>query len=288
MKVLREIDLVNTLISEWRKNGETIGFVPTMGYLHEGHIRLIQEAKKENDKVVLSIFVNPLQFGEGEDLDTYPRDEEHDRNAAEENGVDLVFLPTNETMYPQSLSVNMTVNKRTNVLCGKSRPGHFDGVVTVLTKLFNITRPDNVYFGMKDAQQVAVVDALIKDYNMPVHLIPVPTVREGDGLAKSSRNVRLSDEERQEAPSIQEALQYGRELVFEGQKSKELIVEATEKFLEEKTRGKIDYIELLSYPELESIEKIDRPVILAAAVFYDHVRLIDNVVFDQEGHVIYG
>ncbi|WP_406944046.1 pantoate--beta-alanine ligase [Halobacillus sp. SY10] len=288
MEVLREIDQVNTLISEWTKNGETIGFVPTMGYLHEGHIRLIKEAKKENDKVILSIFVNPLQFGEGEDLDTYPRDEEHDRKAAKENGVDLVFLPTNETMYPQSLSVNMTVTKRTNVLCGKSRPGHFDGVVTVLTKLFNITRPDNVYFGMKDAQQVAVVDALIKDYNMPVNLIPVPTVREEDGLAKSSRNVRLSDQERREAPSIQEALQYGRRLVMEGQRSKEFIIEATEKFLEQKTRGKIDYIELLSYPELEFIEKIDRPVILAAAVFYDKVRLIDNVVFDHEGHVIYG
>ncbi|MYL71177.1 pantoate--beta-alanine ligase [Halobacillus litoralis] len=288
MKVLREIDQVNTLISEWKKNGYTIGFVPTMGYLHEGHIRLIEEAKKENDKVILSIFVNPLQFGEGEDLDTYPRDEDRDRNAAEENGVDLVFLPTPGTMYPQPLSVLMTVASRTNVLCGKSRPGHFDGVVTVLTKLFNITRPDNVYFGMKDAQQVAVVDALIKDYNIPVHLIPVPTVREKDGLAKSSRNVRLSDEERKEAPAIQESLQYGRKLVKEGQKSKELIIEATEKFLEQKTRGKIDYIELLSYPELESIENIDRPVILAAAVFYDHVRLIDNVVFNHDGHVIYG
>ncbi|WP_394217367.1 pantoate--beta-alanine ligase [Halobacillus trueperi] len=288
MKVLREIDQVNTLVSEWTKNGESIGFVPTMGYLHEGHIRLIKEAKKENDKVILSIFVNPLQFGEGEDLDTYPRDEDHDRHVAKENGVDLVFLPTNETMYPQPLSVNMTVTNRTNVLCGKSRPGHFDGVVTVLTKLFNITRPDNVYFGMKDAQQVAVVDALIKDYNMPVHLIAVPTVREEDGLAKSSRNVRLSDEERKEAPSIQEALQYGRKLVMEGQNSKELIIEETVKFLEQKTHGKIDYIELLSYPELEFIEKIDRPVILAAAVFYDNVRLIDNVVFDHEGLVIYG
>ncbi|MYL48492.1 pantoate--beta-alanine ligase [Halobacillus litoralis] len=288
MKVLREIDQVNTLVSEWTKNGESIGFVPTMGYLHEGHIRLIKEAKKENDKVILSIFVNPLQFGKGEDLDTYPRDEDHDRHVAKENGVDLVFLPTNETMYPQPLSVNMTVTNRTNVLCGKSRPGHFDGVVTVLTKLFNITRPDNVYFGMKDAQQVAVVDALIKDYNMPVNLIAVPTVREEDGLAKSSRNVRLSDEERKEAPSIQEALQYGRKLVMEGQNSKEMIIEATVKFLEQKTHGKIDYIELLSYPELEFIEKIDRPVILAAAVFYDNVRLIDNVVFDHEGLVIYG
>ncbi|SEH80891.1 pantoate--beta-alanine ligase [Halobacillus karajensis] len=288
MKVLRDVEQVNDVVSQWKNNGEKIGFVPTMGYLHEGHMRLLEEARKENDRVILSIFINPLQFSQGEDLETYPRDEARDQKIAEENGVDMVFLPTKEMMYPRPLSVQMSVTKRTDVLCGRSRPGHFDGVVTVLAKLFNLTRPDTAYFGMKDAQQVAVVDALIKDYNIPVKLVPVPTVREDDGLAKSSRNVRLSKKERKEAPSIQAALQYGKQLVRDGHTSPEVVIKATEKFLETKTHGKIDYIELLSYPELEFLEEIDRPVILAAAVSYEHARLIDNVVFNKEGNEIYG
>lgn len=283
MEVMTGIEQVQRIASTWIENGKTIGFVPTMGYLHEGHIRLIQEARKENDYVILSIFVNPMQFGENEDLDSYPRDEERDRKLAEENGVDLIFLPTKETMYPRPLTVQLNVTRRTNALCGRSRPGHFEGVVTVLTKLFNITRPDRTYFGMKDAQQVAVVDALIDDFNIPVELIPVPTVREEDGLAKSSRNVNLSEEERIEAPAIQEALQHGRHMVREGERSTEEVIRSTEKFLEKRTHGKIDYIELLSYPELEFIEEIDQSVILAVAVFYGKARLIDNIVFDERG-----
>ncbi|SFJ99856.1 pantoate--beta-alanine ligase [Halobacillus dabanensis] len=283
MRVSKEIHEVQKVVKDWTKKGKSIGFVPTMGFLHEGHIRLIQEARKENDKVILSIFINPLQFGVGEDLDTYPRDADHDRNIAEEQGVDLVFLPENATMYPSPLTVEMSVTKRTEALCGKSRPGHFDGVVTVLTKLFNITQPDNTYFGMKDAQQVAVVDALINDHNIPVKLVAVPTVREEDGLAKSSRNIHLTEKERKEAPAIQESLQIGRQIVQEGQKDPSEVIQATQKFLEQRTHGKIDYIELLSYPELESIEEINRPVILAVAVFYEKVRLIDNVIFYEDG-----
>lgn len=283
MKVSKDIEEVQKIVNEWTKQGKSIGFVPTMGFLHEGHIRLIQEARKENDKVILSIFINPLQFGAGEDLDTYPRDAEHDRNVAEEHGVDLVFLPEKGTMYPRPLTIEMSVTKRTEALCGKSRPGHFEGVVTILTKLFNITKPDKAYFGMKDAQQVAVVDALINDHNIPVKLVAVPTVREADGLAKSSRNVHLTEKERKEAPAIQESLQFGKQIAQEGQKDPLEVIQATQKFLEHRTHGKIDYIELLSYPELESIEEINRPVILAVAVFYEKVRLIDNVIFDESG-----
>ncbi|MCA0983047.1 pantoate--beta-alanine ligase [Halobacillus yeomjeoni] len=288
MELYSDIKKVQQMVSNLHQQGETIGFVPTMGYLHEGHERLIQRARQENDYVILSIFVNPLQFGENEDLDHYPRDEKHDRAIAERNGVDMIFFPTVDTMYPNPLSVEMTVTRRADVLCGRSRPGHFEGVVTVLAKLFNICRPTHAYFGMKDAQQIAVVDALIEDYNFPVKLVPVPTVREQDGLAKSSRNVNLTDKEREEAPAIQEALQKGREMVQQGIKNPLTIKNEIRKFLESKTHGKIDYIELLSYPKLQDVHHIEGQVILATAVYYEKARLIDNVVFDADGQLAYG
>ncbi|ARI77275.1 pantoate--beta-alanine ligase [Halobacillus mangrovi] len=288
MEIYHEIDAVQKKAMTLMREGKSIGFVPTMGYLHEGHVDLIKEARKENDFVILSIFVNPLQFGEGEDLDHYPRDEEHDKNISKENGVDLIFLPTKDTMYPNPLSIQMTVTRRADVLCGRSRPGHFEGVVTVLAKLFNICQPTRAYFGMKDAQQVAVVDALIQDYNFPVRLVPVPTVRESDGLAKSSRNVNLSKEERREAPAIQQGLQMGRQMVQEGIMDPQQVIEATREFLENETHGKIDYIELLSYPDLKPVERINQQVILAAAVYFERARLIDNVVFDQNGFISKG
>lgn len=288
MEILTSIEDVQLQSAKWVREGESIGFVPTMGYLHEGHERLLQEARKENDHVILSIFVNPLQFGENEDLDQYPRDEEHDQLIAENYGTDIVFLPSNETMYPRPMSMNLSVTKRADVLCGRSRPGHFEGVVTVLTKLFNICRPTRAYFGMKDAQQVAVVDALIQDFNFPVTLKRVPTVRESDGLAKSSRNVNLTSQERKEAPMIQEALQLGRRQVECGMKDPIEVIKATRQFLDSRTHGKIDYIELLSYPELEPVTEINQTVILAAAVYYDRARLIDNVVFEQTGKLEIG
>jgi pantoate--beta-alanine ligase len=283
MEVYSDIQSVQRKVTSLIREGKSIGFVPTMGYLHEGHENLLKAARKENDFVILSIFINPLQFGEGEDLDHYPRDEEHDRKTAEKNGVDLIFLPTNDIMYPNPLSIEMAVTRRADVLCGRSRPGHFEGVVTVLAKLFNICRPNRAYFGMKDAQQVAVVDALIQDYNFPVELVPVPTVRESDGLAKSSRNVNLTVEERHQAPAIQKGLQIGRKMVEDGVQDPEQIKEATRQFLESKTRGKIDYIELLSYPDLKPVDHINQQVILATAVFFERARLIDNVVFNQDG-----
>ncbi|MGV2620253.1 UNVERIFIED_CONTAM: pantoate--beta-alanine ligase [Halobacillus marinus] len=279
MDVLNRISDLQSKVEGFVKKGKTIGFVPTMGYLHEGHLRLLQKAREENDIVLLSIFVNPLQFNEAEDLAGYPRNEERDAALAAEAGVDLLFMPTPETMYPETPSIRMEVTKRTDVLCGKSRPGHFDGVVTVLTKLFHIARPTKAYFGMKDAQQYAVVDALVHDFNFPIQLVPVPTVREKDGLAKSSRNVNLSEVERQEAPAIYQALLKGKEMILNGEVESAPVLNAVQEFLEKRTRGKIDYIELLSYPELEPVKAVNRQVILAAAVFYDQARLIDNIVF---------
>ncbi|UOQ93556.1 pantoate--beta-alanine ligase [Halobacillus shinanisalinarum] len=283
MEIITSIKQLQHKSISWIRQGKSIGFVPTMGYLHEGHEALMKKARQENDIVILSIFVNPLQFGENEDLDSYPRDEEHDRKVAEENEVDVIFFPSVDSMYPKRLSLELSVVRRADVLCGKSRPGHFDGVVTVLAKLFNIIHPTRVYFGMKDAQQIAVVDALIEDFNYPIDLVAVPTVREEDGLAKSSRNVNLFDQERVGAPSIHQALQYGRQLVENGEKSKSELIKKVRQFLENKSHGNIDYIELLAYPKLELIEFIDQQVILAVAVYYQKARLIDNVVFNEKG-----
>src|SRR5690625_2310647 len=200
MKVIRSVELMQAEMMKVRQ--KEVGFVPTMGFFHNGHTSLMDEAKKENDIVVTSIFVNPLQFGPNEDFDEYPRDEEHDIKKAEEHGVDILFVPDVKSMYPQKMSVIMKSESRVNILCGRSRPGHFDGVITVLTKLFNIIQPTKVYFGMKDAQQLAVVDVLVKDYNFPIHEIRLPTVREDDKLAKSSRNVYLSPAEKKDRKSV--------------------------------------------------------------------------------------
>src|SRR5690625_2644043 len=204
MKIIRTINEMKTQLNKVKD--KSVGFVPTMGYLHEGHLSLVKEAREENDIVVMSIFVNPLQFGPNEDFERYPRDEERDARVAEEAGVDLLFIPDVEEMYPETMGIKMTIDKGTNVLCGRSRPGHFDGVITVLTKLFHLVQPTNAYFGLKDAQQFAVVNTLINELNFPITLVGLPTVREANGLAKSSRNVYLSSKEREEATSLYKSL----------------------------------------------------------------------------------
>lgn len=284
MKVIRSIsDLQNERAN--LKN-QTIGFVPTMGFFHEGHLSLMETAREETDFVVASIFVNPLQFGPHEDFEQYPRDEERDLKLAKENGVDLLFLPTVSEMYPNEASITMQVVRRTDVLCGRSRPGHFDGVVTVLTKLFNIIQPDQVYFGMKDAQQVAVVHGLITDLNFPIKLVGLPTIREENGLAKSSRNVHLSEEEILQAQWLNRALTRGLQLVVDGEKDPNAIINKVIQTIEQHTDGRIDYVELLSYPALQEITTINEQVILAVAVHFKHARLIDNLIFDQHGQMI--
>ena len=283
MKIIRS---VQTMMKEVANVNKKIGFVPTMGFLHEGHLSLVKEAKQENDIVVMSIFVNPLQFGPNEDFEQYPRDEQQDAEVAEQHGVDILFLPTVEDMYPKKMGIKMTINQGTDVLCGRSRPGHFDGVITVLTKLFHIVQPDNAYFGLKDAQQFAVVNTLVKQLDFPVQLVGLPTVREGDGLAKSSRNVYLSEIERKEATSLYSGLKLGQKLIVDGIKNPATIITEVKKFISNNTSGKIDYIELLSFPNLKSITTINQQVILAVAVKFSNARLIDNIILNEEGSFI--
>lgn len=281
MKIITTIKEMQAEMLSLRSSQKSIGFVPTMGYLHEGHVSLMQKAKLENDTVVLSIFVNPLQFGPKEDLATYPRDFERDQQIAINQGVDFLFYPTPEEMYPYPLSSVVSVKERTNVLCGKSRPGHFDGVATVVSKLFNIVMPHRAYFGMKDAQQVAVIDGLIRDLNFPITLVPVQTVREEDGLAKSSRNVYLSPAEREEATTLYKSLKQAETMIVENRETDPLkIINTIQSKIEKETSGTIDYIEIYSYPELAPITKLSGQIIIALAVKFSKARLIDNMILE--------
>ncbi|GIN92010.1 pantothenate synthetase [Siminovitchia terrae] len=268
------------LAKQHKAEGKSIGFVPTMGYLHVGHLKLVKEAKKSNDIIIMSIFVNPLQFGPGEDYDAYPRNPERDKQLAEEAGVDILFMPSLENMYRNEKSIGMTVLRRTNALCGINRPGHFDGVVMVLSKLFNIILPDRAYFGLKDAQQFAVVSGLVEDLDFPLKLVPVETVRESSGLAVSSRNVYLNDKERIQAAAIYKSLQKAKELISNGVQDIEAIIGEVKDYMKANMKADIDYVELLSFPELEQIASPKGKVIIAAAVKFSKARLIDNIIID--------
>ncbi|MBU8879071.1 pantoate--beta-alanine ligase [Bacillus sp. FJAT-29790] len=278
MKIITTINEMQTTIQQEKKAGKSIGFVPTMGFLHEGHLTLMKKAREENDLVVVSIFVNPLQFGPKEDLSSYPRDFERDQKLAEQQNVDMVFFPTVEEMYQGPSSVIIKVEDRTEVLCGKSRPGHFDGVATVVTKLFNIVQPTKAYFGMKDAQQIAVIDGLVKDLNFPLEIVPVETVREHDGLAKSSRNVNLNKKEREQAPVLYQSLNEAKAMIEEGEKNPKTIIAFIKTLIEEKTDGIIDYVEIYSYPSLKEIARLEGTIIVALAVKFSKARLIDNLI----------
>jgi len=282
MNIITTIDELKKEIKEIKAQNKQIGFVPTMGYLHEGHRSLMKKAREENEVVVLSIFVNPLQFGPNEDLASYPRDFARDQKAAEEEGVDIIFHPDPAEMYPEELSVTVQVKKRTNVLCGASRPGHFDGVATVLTKLFHLVQPDRAYFGKKDAQQAAVVEGLVQDFNFPLQVVPVDTVREPDGLAKSSRNVYLTEKERAQAPALYRSLKLGEDMIRAGERNPETIISVIKDKILTETSGEIDYVNLLSYPNLETIETIQGTCIIALAVKFSKARLIDNIILTRE------
>ncbi|MDQ1909379.1 pantoate--beta-alanine ligase [Paenibacillus sp. GD4] len=285
MQVIRAIQELRESIRTLRaaKAGATIGFVPTMGYLHQGHASLLEAARAQCDLVVLSIFVNPLQFGPNEDFDKYPRDEERDLAVAKDAGADIVFFPQVQEMYPKPTKTKVTVEGVTERLCGASRPGHFDGVATVVTKLFNIVQPDLAYFGMKDAQQVAVIEQMVHDLNMPVTIVPRPTLREADGLALSSRNVYLNEEERKQALVLSQSLRMAEELLGGSSASSvtpSQVVNAVRSHIETAPLAVIDYAELLAYPSLEPVEslkQVDR-VILALAVKFGKTRLIDNTI----------
>lgn len=282
MNILTDPKQLQDITTSLQKNQVTIGFVPTMGYLHEGHRALLKAAREQNEIVIMSVFVNPLQFGPNEDFASYPKDFEHDKQVAMEEGVDYLFHPSVEEMYPGQMSVTVKVEKRTNCLCGKSRPGHFDGVATVLTKLFHLVQPTNVYFGKKDAQQVAVVDGLIEDFHFPINLVAVNTVREEDGLAKSSRNVRLTPTERQEAGILYKALSIARSELIKGTADRETLKNSIIAFIERESSGKVDYFEILSYPQLETLKELNGKIIIAIAVQFSKARLIDNIIFELD------
>lgn len=278
MQLIETIHEMQQIVIKLKKQSLKIGFVPTMGFLHEGHLNLIKKAKSENDITVISIFVNPLQFGPKEDLSSYPRDFDRDYQLAKSEGVDFLFYPSVSEMYPSEPSVLVTVTDRTDVLCGRSRPGHFNGVATVLTKLFHITLPDKAYFGLKDAQQVAVVDGLINDFHFPIELVPVETIREEDGLAKSSRNVYLSEKEREEAPTLYKSLLHAKQKIVSGEREYNQIISSMKTYIQENTTGIVDYIEIYSYPQLKPVTGLEQKLIIALAVKFSKARLIDNII----------
>ena len=281
MKSVETIQEVRAQIKEWKQQGLSIGFVPTMGYLHEGHQSLIAKAVSENDRVVVSIFVNPMQFGPQEDLATYPRNFAHDTKLCEETGAHLIFHPTPEEMYLPDFCSFVDMNGLTKGLCGKTRPIHFRGVCTVVTKLFNIVTPDRAYFGEKDAQQLAVIKQMVSDLNMPLEIIGCPIIREADGLAKSSRNTYLSKEERSAALVLNRSLVAAKANLEVGERNTAKLKELIRSILEEEPLARVDYVEVVDAMNLESVETIDKSVLVAIAVYIGKTRLIDNFTYNK-------
>lgn len=276
------VDKINNLrnkIKEEKLKGKKIGFVPTMGYLHEGHLSLIRKAKSENDIVVCSIFVNPTQFGPNEDLDKYPRDFERDNSLLIKEKCDILFYPSTQEMYPNGFFTKVSLNILTDKLCGKSRPGHFDGVATVVTKLLNIVTPDNAYFGLKDYQQFLVIKRVVSDLNIDTNIVGCPIVREKDGLALSSRNVYLTEEQRKSALSLNKSFRLVKQLLSNGVKDPNIIKKEIANYIEGFPFTKIDYVEIVHPETLENIEYITSNFLVALAVFVGEARLIDNKLF---------
>lgn len=267
---------------KWRREELSIGLVPTMGYLHEGHKSLIDKAVKENDKVVVSIFVNPTQFGPNEDLSTYPRDIDRDKELCEKAGAAIVFNPEVSEMYFNNASTYVDVENLTEGLCGAKRPGHFRGVCTIVSKLFNIVNPDKAYFGEKDAQQLAVIRRMVRDLNFDIEIIGCPIKREEDGLAKSSRNKYLSPEERRAATILNKSLMKSKELLENSEISAEVIKSKIKAEIDSELLAKIDYIEIVDKYTLEPVNAIKSSVLIAIAVFIGTTRLIDNFIFELE------
>ena len=280
MKIVGTVKEVREQVKEWKKQGLSVGFVPTMGYLHEGHKSLMDAARKGNDKVVVSIFVNPMQFGPTEDLATYPRDLDHDAALCESAGVDLIFHPEPEEMYEKDFCSFVDMTGLTEGLCGKTRPIHFRGVCTVVNKLFNIVTPDHAYFGQKDGQQLAVIKRMVRDLNMDIEIVGCPIVREEDGLAKSSRNTYLSPEERKAALILSKTVALGKELA-KTEKDANKVVEAMKKNIETEPLAKIDYVEAVDALSMAPVEKLEGACMLAMAVYIGKTRLIDNTLINE-------
>jgi pantoate--beta-alanine ligase len=276
MRVVKTIDEVRKQVKEWRAQGLTVGLVPTMGYLHEGHASLIDASHRDNDRTVVSDFVNPMQFGPTEDLESYPRDIERDAALVEAHGGDIIFNPEPAEMYHEGFSSFVDMNVLTQELCGLSRPVHFRGVCTVVSKLFNIVQPDRAYFGKKDAQQLAVIKHMVDDLNMDIQIIGCPIVREEDGLAKSSRNTYLSPDERKAALVLSQAIFMGMDMVRNGETNVAAITDAMKQHISAEPLAKIDYVKIVDLATMQQITDIDRPALCAIAVYIGKTRLIDN------------
>ncbi len=278
MRIVYEPYEMQEIANKYREWGKTIGFVPTMGYLHKGHLSLVKEAKKNNDVTFVSIFVNPTQFAPNEDLDKYPRDIERDEELLKREGVDFLFYPTVENMYPDGFQTYVSVENLTQVLEGASRPTHFRGVTTVVSKLFNITKPHRAYFGKKDAQQLIVIKKMVENLNFDVEIVGLPIVRESDGLAMSSRNKYLNKKEREEAVCLYKSLQKAKEMIDKGTDDAETIKQEMRKIIEKYEIPKIDYISINSLSELKELKKIEKDnTLISLAVFVGKTRLIDNL-----------
>lgn len=281
LKIVHTIREVREYVSQWKNEGLSVGFVPTMGYLHEGHQSLIKKSVEENDRTVVSIFVNPMQFAPTEDLESYPRDLNADAQVCEKTGADLIFNPEPEEMYKDGFCSFVDMIGPTAELCGKSRPIHFRGVCTVVSKLFNIVMPDKAYFGQKDAQQLAVIKRMVTDLNIPVEIIGCPIIREADGLAKSSRNTYLNEEERKAALILSKTVFMGQELIKGGLRNSKELIALMKKNIESEPLAKIDYVEVVDFDDISIKDTISDNTLIAMAVYIGKTRLIDNFIVER-------
>ena len=280
MKIVKTVDEIRSQVKSWRKEGLTVGLVPTMGFLHEGHKSLIDKAVEENDRVVVSVFVNPTQFGPNEDFESYPRDMEKDAALCEAAGASLIFHPEPSDMYLDGYSTFVDMDTLTKGLCGKTRPIHFRGVCTVVSKLFNIVCPDKAYFGQKDAQQLAVIKHMVRDLNFGLEIVGCPIIREDDGLAKSSRNTYLNADERKAATVLNKALTKGKEAVMSGEKDAAKVKAIITDIIEKEPLAKIDYVEIVDWNNLEAVDSTEGDILTAIAVYIGKTRLIDNFIVE--------
>ena len=281
MNIATTVEQTKQTVRQWKAEGLTVGLVPTMGYLHEGHESLIKRAVAECDRVMVSVFLNPIQFAPNEDLTTYPRDFDADTVLIENAGADLVFHPEPSELYAPDACTFVNVEGITSELCGKTRPTHFRGVCTVVSKLMNISQADRAYFGQKDAQQLAVVRRMVRDLNMNVEVIGCPIVREEDGLAKSSRNTYLSPAERETALVLSRAVREGQRLMEEGERDAKTILGAMRAIIEAEPLARIDYVEMVSWDGIKPVDVADSSVLVAMAVYIGKTRLIDNFIFEM-------
>lgn len=279
MKIINNIKEIRKQVEDWKNDGLSVALVPTMGYLHEGHESLIKKASEDNDKVIVSIFVNPMQFGINEDLSTYPRNIDRDSDICEKNGASLIFNPSVEEMYIDGFSTFVDLNNLTSGLCGKSRPTHFRGVCTVVSKLFNIVNPDKAYFGQKDAQQLSIIKQMVTDLNFDIEIVSCPIVREADGLAKSSRNTYLSKEERQASTIINKSLKKAKALIKSGERDSKNVIDFIKNEISKEPLAKIDYVSIVDNNTIKNTKTIEDGSLIAVAVFIGNTRLIDNFIF---------